>query len=113
MVGKKWMVENLYSRDVAGADLTIEFFADGTVKAFGGCNQMTGTYTLDGDKLTFGPMASTKKSCGAALDEQEYSFSTFLAIVERVEPDGDDLLLHSRQADTPIVLSTGGGGLFW
>ena len=113
MVGKEWTVENLYSRKVRGEDLTIEFFSDGKVKAFGGCNELSGAYTLDGDALTFGPMTSTKKSCGAVLDEQEYSFQTFLGMVERVEPDGDDLLLHSRQADRPIVLTTGGGGLFW
>ena len=113
MVGKKWTVENLFARDVVGDDLTIEFFSDGTVKAFGGCNELSGTYALDGDKLTFGPLSPGGNSCGAALDEQEYSFITFLAIVERVVPDGDDLLLHSRQADKPIVLSTGGGGLFW
>lgn len=113
MVGKKWTVGNLFARDVVGEDLTMEFLSDGTVKAFGGCNELTGTYSLDGDALSFGPMTSTEKSCGPALDEQEFSFKTFLQMVERVSVDGEDLLLHSRQADRPIVLSTGGGGLFW
>jgi len=112
MVGKKWAVESLFARRVTG-ELTMEFLSDGTVKAFAGCNELTGTYTLLDDGLTFGPMASAGKSCGPVLDEQEYSFKTFLARIERARLDGDDLLLLSREFPEPIRLTTGGGGLFW
>lgn len=112
MVGKKWVIDELFARRM-NEEVTMEFMSDGKVKAFGGCNELTGTYTLTDDLLTFGPMASTRKSCGPALDEQEYSFKTFLARVERVQLDGDDLLLLSREFPGPIRLTTGGGGLFW
>ena len=111
MVGKKWMVEELFSRRM-NEDVIMEFMSDGSVKAFGGCNELTGTYTLTDDLLTFGPLASAGNSCGPAMDEQEYSFKTFLARVERVQLDGDDLLLLSREFPGPIRLTTG-GGLFW
>ena len=112
MVGKKWRVENLFSRDVSG-ELTMEFFSDGRVKVFGGCNELTGTYDLSDSSLTFGPMASTRKTCGAALDEQEYSLQSFLAVIDHVMLDGDDLHLLSKDAPEAIELTTGGGGLFW
>lgn len=113
IVGKKWTVENLFARDVSG-ELTMEFRSDGTVVAFGGCNQMTGTYTLDGEALTFGPMASTRKACGPVLDEQEFSFQSFLALIDQARLEDDELHLLSKDQGEPIVLTTGGGGgLFW
>ena len=112
MVGKKWMIEELFSRRVLG-DLTMEFFSDGTVKLFGGCNELTGTYSLSDTSLTFGPMTSTRKSCGAAFEEQEYSLQSFLAAIDHVVLDGNDLHLISKTTSDVIVLTSGGGGLFW
>lgn len=112
MVGKKWIVEDLFDRRMS-TEVSLEFLSNGTVKAFGGCNELTGSYTLVDDALTFGDMTSTGKECGPALDEQEYSFTTFLARVEHARPDGSDLLLTSRDFPEPIRLTTAGGGLFW
>lgn len=113
LVGKKWTVENLFSRRVNG-ELTLEFFGDGTVKAFGGCNELAGTYVLDGENLTFGSMTQTsRKSCGAVLDEQEYSFQTFLARIDHVRLDGSELHLISKDEGEPMVLTSGSSGLFW
>ena len=41
-------------------------FADATVSGNAGCNDYTGSYTVDGEKLTIGPLAATKKACGPA-----------------------------------------------
>lgn len=54
--------------------------ADGRVSGSGGCNRLTGRYELDGEKLTFGNIASTQMACPAAMDlERE-----FLAALKRV-----------------------------
>lgn len=37
-------------------------FKDDEVSGFGGCNQFFGQYSQDGDKLTFGALASTRKA---------------------------------------------------
>ena len=36
-----------------------------------GCNQIVGSYALDGDRLSFGPAASTLMACPAPLDAWE------------------------------------------
>ena len=35
---------------------TMDFAADGTLSGTTGCNQYSGTYTVDGSKLTVGPL---------------------------------------------------------
>lgn len=114
LIGKVWKLQSLFSREVSGdQDLTLEFMADGTVKGFGGCNNFTGTYTLEAEKLTFGPLAGTKKTCGAAIGEQEYTLHTFLAQISRVKVEPDRLELYSDKQTVPMVLTTGGGGWLW
>jgi heat shock protein HslJ len=46
-----------------GTELTADFGEDGNLTGFAGCNNYNGTYTVDGDKITIGPLASTMKSC--------------------------------------------------
>lgn len=114
LTGKVWKLQSMFSREATGdTPLTLEFLADGTVKGFGGCNNFTGTYTVDGEKFKFGPLAGTKKSCGAATGEQEYTFMTFLATITRVKVEKDTLELYSDSQEEPMTLTTGSGGWLW
>jgi heat shock protein HslJ len=47
-------------------------FADGKVQGSSGCNRVSGAYTLAGDSLRFGPLATTKMACPAM--ELEHRF---------------------------------------
>ena len=53
---------------------TLKFGADGTVSGFAGCNQFNGSYTVTGDALSMGPVATTKMGCErpASAVEAEY-----------------------------------------
>ncbi|MDJ0752827.1 MAG: META and DUF4377 domain-containing protein [Ardenticatenaceae bacterium] len=44
---------------------------DGQVSGFTGCNNLMGSYTLEGNFLSFGPLATTKKACEAERNERE------------------------------------------
>jgi heat shock protein HslJ len=55
-------------------------FADGTVSGSTGCNRFTATYTVDGDALEIGPVATTNAACPDDTGERE-----FLAALDRVE----------------------------
>ena len=114
LLGKTWICETMFEREVAGdAKLTLEFLDDGSVKGSGGCNNFSGKYTLDGENLTFGPMMSTKKACGPATDEQEFSFLSFLSQIKTMKVDGDELELYSEETPVPMSFSTDGGGFLW
>ncbi|MEE9100596.1 META domain-containing protein [Pseudomonas nitroreducens] len=58
---------------------------DGKGRAYGsaGCNHWFASYTLEGDKLTFGQPGSTRKMCAEALMEQEGRFLQMLHDVQR------------------------------
>ena len=62
------------------ADTTqfIAFKSKGEVVGFGGCNNFFGSYAQDGQALTFGALASTKKFCQGKMDAE----STFLQSIQ-------------------------------
>src|SRR5690349_16376422 len=63
--------------------LTITLGEDGRAYGNGGCNHWFAPYTLEGDKLTFGKIGSTRKLCAPALMEQEKRFLQALENVQR------------------------------
>jgi heat shock protein HslJ len=63
----------------AGVGAAISFFADGHLEGFGGCNDFSGSYTLKGDTITFGPMMSQMKACPDPAGSFEQQFLTALA----------------------------------
>ncbi len=58
----------------------------------GGCNRFGGTYTLDGDKLTFGGIASTKIYCEEAMQVEE-PFIRGLSTANGYRVNGDAMWL--------------------
>lgn len=116
LYGKVWYLQSLFSREVddeVEKPLTLEFKEDGTVRGFGGCNNFSGSFTLEGEKISFGPFMSTKKSCGPATDEQEYTFTTFLAMIQKLKVEDGELQLFNDQQGVPMVLTTDRGSFLW
>ena len=79
---------------------TLTFRADGTVSVKADCNQGTGTYTLDGNKLTFGPLAMTLAACGPESLSDKF-FET-LGSVDTVAVEDGRLVMN-------LAESVGGG----
>jgi heat shock protein HslJ len=78
--GTIWNVTGSTSPDAVssvpeGASIRI---TDDTVKVDTGCNTGSGSATVDGDTITFGPIALTKKACDEALTELENQVLTVL-----------------------------------
>jgi heat shock protein HslJ len=68
-------------------------FADGRVSGFSGCNRFNAPYTLDGDRLKLGAIASTKMACAAPGDAVEPAYLDALAAVAGWRIDDDELVL--------------------
>ncbi|MGI9645311.1 MAG: META domain-containing protein [Ilumatobacteraceae bacterium] len=73
-----------------GTELTASF-TDGDVNGTAGCNNFFGTYEVDGDSLTIGPLASTEKFCEdpEGVMEQELAYLGLLAAAESYSVSGD------------------------
>lgn len=59
---------------------------------FGSCNNFSGGYTIEGNKLTFIAMASTRMYCQHVM-QQEAAFNTMLSTTNGYKIDGNMLVL--------------------
>ena len=64
LAGSDWtLVDMGGTADFARLVPTLHFGEDGMVSGFAGCNKFSGSYTVTGDELSLGPLASTKMAC--------------------------------------------------
>jgi len=80
---------------LAGTQVTLELRDNGTLGGSDGCNRYMSGFTLEGDRLTFGPIATTRMGCrgpeGAA--EQAATYAAALGTVTGYRIEGDELVL--------------------
>ena len=80
---------------VTGTDLTM-LFADGTVGGSAGCNNYSGPYELNGDRISIGPLANTEMACAEpeGIMEQETEFLAALQSAATYTVDGDRMDMY-------------------
>jgi heat shock protein HslJ len=62
----------------AGVAAAFSFLPDGQVEGYGGCNNFSGRYSVDGDAITIGPLAATMMACSDDVNEFESQLLTAL-----------------------------------
>jgi len=89
-----------------GSELTVEFGADGKVTGEAGCNRYFAPFTVQGESLTVGPPATTRRYCGApeGVMEQENRFLEALHSAVRIQFMGDKVRLLSKDGTSALVL---------
>jgi heat shock protein HslJ len=83
------------------------FRGDGRVSGFGGCNRLSGTYEARGDRLTLGPLATTKMACADVMDI-ESAFLGALGRVRRWKLQSGRLALLADGSSPLAVFAEGG-----
>ena len=81
---------------------TLAFPNEGGVNGDGGCNRYSATASLEGDELTLGPIATTRRTCEERVMARESRYLTLLGGTERVELLGGFLFLHVKDEETPL-----------
>lgn len=96
LIHKEWLVEDISKRGLIDfTHLTMQFTPDGRVTGSTGCNRWRASWRLSGEGLTIDAIATTRKSCGEALDLQQQRFMDALAHVHRFDIDQHGkLILH-------------------
>ena len=103
----RWLAEDIRLGGVIDRLQTVlEIAADGAVTGTGGCNRMSGRASISGDRITFGPIASTKMACAPAVMDQEGKFLAALRDVRtwRIDPT-HKLTLLDAAGNRIIVLA--------
>ncbi len=89
---------------LAGTQITLELREDGTLGGSDGCNRYMSGFTLEGDRLTIGPIATTRMACRgpAGVGEQAAAFAAALGTVTGYRIEGDELTLINGEG-TPAA----------
>lgn len=82
---------------LTGTTLTLSFGTDGSATGNAGCNRFSGSYTTNGQKVSIGPLAATRKMCTRpdTVMEQEAAYLKALMMGQRVRIDGDRLEIRT------------------
>ncbi len=95
------LAQDANPRGAGGRPVTLRLdAAGGRASGFAGCNRYSAGYTLDGDRLTFGPAMSTKMACAEGM-QLESAFLAMLPAVATYEVTGSTLVL--RGAGGPLA----------
>ena len=84
-----------------GRELHMTLRGDDTVGGYAGCNQFTGSVTVSGDGLAFGPIASTRRMCPDGM-QQEDAFLQALEQASRYAIDGEDLAVENANGEVTM-----------
>jgi heat shock protein HslJ len=91
--GVPWVLEHGAGiQDGAGAAPTATFDG-GTVSGTTGCNRFTGTYVIEGGRMSIAPGATTRKACEPPADAVERAYLAALGRVDGWRAEGDVLTL--------------------
>lgn len=77
-------------------------FKDGQASGSAGCNSFHGTYSTEGSKLQFGPLATTRRACEEPLMTQEREFLAALASAVTWTIEGNVLDMHRADGERAI-----------
>ena len=94
LAGSEWSPENNSAQFIG-------FKSGGELAGFGGCNNVFGNYVIEGQRLTIGPLAMTKKFCPEVMDDER----AFIKILERAHSfKATHLRLVIQDADENTIL---------
>jgi heat shock protein HslJ len=89
-----WLVRDIGGHESAGnLRPTIEFTTDGQAGGRTGCNDWSASSQIDGAKLSFGPVATTRMACLPRINKQESQFVAALAATKAFHIDTSGLLI--------------------
>ena len=74
-------------------------FHEGVVRGSTGCNQYSGPYSVDGESLEIGDLATTRMACPPPRDEVEREYVSALGLVTTWAIDGDELVLSDASGE--------------
>ena len=100
----KWIVTEIFGTPVlAESSVLIEFPGDGTVAGTTGVNRFGGIAEIDGQKIRFDRLRSTRRAASPELMDQESRFNRALANTEQFSIDSAGILTLLGGSPTPLL----------
>ena len=93
LAGSHWRPSFISASELPpGIHMQVDFQPDGQITGNGGCNRFFGGYTVTGNHIKIGPIASTRKGCPGIISVEAAFFAT-LEAADRFEQDETTLIL--------------------
>lgn len=86
------------------APITLSF-GKGAISGNAGCNTFRGGYTVDGQSVKIGPLASTRMACPDPVLKQEREFLAALESAVKWSVEGDTLDMHRQDGQRAVMAS--------
>lgn len=106
--GSVWRLVRLGGRDEKALDGLAQppsvRFEAGHLQGFGGCNRLAGAYSIDGDRVTLGPLAGTMMACPQPAMDVEAALKDALAGTLRFRVAEGRLTLASESEAEPRLV---------
>ena len=101
--GSEWVLEDIAGSAVLdNVQATLAFEANHKVAGHGSCNRFFGSAEIDGDRIKFGNLGSTRMACPEAVMNQETKYLQALQGAERLEWQDGHLLIHCKGLEKPL-----------
>ena len=105
LVGTAWLADDIGGRGVVDrVQSTLEFTKPGQAGGLAGCNRYFGPMILEGNTISFGNLASTRKMCPESVMGQEQRFLQALSMAKRLELTHEGQILQMYADDGAPVL---------
>jgi len=78
---------------LANTQITLIFGADGNLSGNAGCNQYNGSYQVNGNQITIGPLISTMMACPQETMQQESTYLIALQSATSFEQSAQQLII--------------------
>jgi heat shock protein HslJ len=104
-----WALSAIDGSPIPGGVVATADFADGTVSGSGGCNRYSAPYTVDGGKLTVGPVMATRRACSDAAMTVENEFLARLGTAASWEMNAGQLVISAATPGQDLTFTSGSG----
>ncbi|MFQ5942689.1 MAG: META domain-containing protein [Anaerolineales bacterium] len=112
MEGTVWELESFQNSDgetigvIPNSGARAEF-ENSEVSGTSGCNSFFGSYEVDGNSISIGPLGSTLMGCLGPLGEQEIGFMASFGSAATYEISGDTLTLSNDNGEVVVTFVEG------
>lgn len=101
LIGTRWQLTTFNNGRqalvsvLAGTEITLELNENGTLSGSDGCNRYMSGFVVESDRLTIGPIATTRKACHGpeGVNEQAMQYAAALGTVTGYRIEGEELTL--------------------
>jgi heat shock protein HslJ len=101
--GTSWTLHQIGDQDVISDQAPTLLFSTDQVHGNATCNQFTGSHTVDGSSLSFGPLASTRMACPDMALETAYFAA--LGEIAAYQVQGEQLVLSNADGKEILVFT--------